>query len=214
MLPFVFEEGMGFERYVDYALDVPMYFVKRGDVYHDVAGASFRDLLNCSLPQLPGECATLSDWANHLSTIFPEVRLKGYLEMRGADCGPRAHMTALPALFAGLFYDRAALDGAYQIVREWSAQQRETLRAETPDVALNAKIGGRLVRDVARDLLALARGGLTRRARRNANGADETLYLAPLEAIVEGRTLAETRLEAFNGVWKNSVEPAFEECAL
>jgi glutamate--cysteine ligase len=214
MLPFVFEDGMGFERYVDYALDVPMYFVKRGDVYHDVAGASFRDLLNGRLPQLPGEYATLSDWANHLSTIFPEVRLRGYLEMRGADCGPRSHMTALPAFFAGLFYDRVALDGAYQIIREWSAQQRETLRADVPILALDAKIGGRSARDVARGLLSLARAGLIRRARRNADGADETAYLAPLEAIVEGRTLAEARLEAFHGVWKNSVEPAFDDCAL
>ena len=115
MLPFAFEDGMGFERYVDYALDAPMYFVKRGEIYHDVAGASFHDLLAGKLPQLPGERATIADWANHLSTIFPEVRLKTYLEMRGADAGPRAHITALPALFAGLFYDGAALDGAERI---------------------------------------------------------------------------------------------------
>jgi glutamate--cysteine ligase len=214
MLPFVFEDGMGFERYVDYALDVPMYFVKRGDVYHDVAGASFRDLLACRLPQLPGECATMSDWANHLSTIFPEVRLKGYLEMRGADCGPRTHITALPALFVGLFYDRESLDGAYQMIREWSADEREALRADVPVHALNARIGSRSVRDVAREVLALARDGLTRRARRNAEGADESDYLLPLETIVdEGRTLAERRLEEFYGTWRGSVEPAFEECA-
>jgi glutamate--cysteine ligase len=211
----VFEEGMGFERYVDYALDVPMYFVKRGDVYYDVAGASFRDLLARRLPQLPGECATMSDWANHLSTIFPEVRLKGYLEMRGADCGPRTHMTALPALFAGLFYDRAALDAAFQLIRDWSAEEREALRAEVPVRALNAQVRGRSVREIARELLTLARGGLSRRARRNAQGEDESVYLAPLEEIVEeGRTLAERRLESYYGAWKGSIEPAFEECAI
>ncbi len=215
MLPFVFEQGMGFERYVDYALDVPMYFVKRGEVYHDVAGASFRDLLAGRLPQMPGEHATMSDWANHLSTIFPEVRLKGYLEMRGADCGPRTHMTALPALFAGLFYDRAALDGAYEIIRDWSVKDREALRAEVPTRALNAEIHGRSLRDIAVDLLALARGGLTRRARRNAGGADESIYLAPLERIAdEGRTLAERRLENYYGAWNGSVEPAFTECVI
>ncbi|MBI3274944.1 MAG: glutamate--cysteine ligase, partial [Methylocystis sp.] len=179
MLPFAFEPGMGFERYVDYALDVPMYFVKRGEVYHDVTGASFRDLLAGQLAQLPGEHATISDWANHLSTIFPEVRLKGYLEMRGADAGPRPHMTALAALFAGIFYDRAALDGATELTREWNAQERESLRAEVPRLALGAFIGGRQVRDIARDALALARAGLTRRARRNAGGCDETIYLEP-----------------------------------
>ena len=132
MLPFAFEDGMGFERYVDYALDAPMYFVKRGEIYHDVAGASFHDLLAGKLPQLPGERATIADWANHLSTIFPEVRLKTYLEMRGADAGPRAHITALPALFAGLFYDGAALDGAGELIRGWSAIERQNLRDEVP----------------------------------------------------------------------------------
>jgi glutamate--cysteine ligase len=215
MLGFAFEPGMGFERYVDYALDVPMYFVKRGDVYHDVAGASFRDLLAGRLPQLPGEYATMSDWANHLSTIFPEVRLKGYLEMRGADCGPKSHMTALPALFAGLFYDRAALDGASEIIREWSDEEREQLRANAPVLALNAKIRGRRVAEVARDVVALARAGLARRARRNGEGVDETIYLAPLEAIAEsGRTLAEQRLDAYYGAWSGSIDKAFEECVL
>jgi glutamate--cysteine ligase len=215
MLPFVFEEGFGFERYVDYALGVPMYFVKRGDVYHDVAGASFRDLLDGRLPQLPGERAALSDWANHLSTIFPEVRLKTYLEMRGADAGPREHITALPALFTGLFYDCVALDSARELSRGWSARQREELRAEVPRQALAASIGGRGVRDVARDMLALARAGLARRAKRDAGGRDETIYLEPLEEIVEsGRTLAERRLEAWHGAWKGSIDRTFEDCVL
>jgi glutamate--cysteine ligase len=215
MLPFVFEEGFGFERYVDYALDVPMYFVKRGDVYHDVAGASFRDLLDGRLPQLPGERATISDWANHLSTIFPEVRLKTYLEMRGADGGPRAHMTALPALFAGLFYDGAALDQARQLTKGWSAEARQSLREDVPALALNARIDGRSVRDIARDVLAIAAAGLERRAHRNARGEDERIYLAPLEKIVDdGRTLAERRLEAFHGAWGQSVDGAFRDCII
>ncbi len=215
MLPFAFEDGFGFERYVDYALDVPMYFVKRGDVYHDVAGASFRDLLAGRLPQLPGERATMSDWANHLSTIFPEVRLKTYLEMRGADAGPRSHITALPALFAGLFYDSAALDGAYELIRGWSAEQREQLRADVPRLALKATIAGRSAQDIAADMLALARGGLTRRAKRDVAGADETIYLAPLERIVaEGRTMAERRLELYHGAWAGDLHRAFADCVL
>jgi len=217
MLPFAFEDGMGFERYVDYALDVPMYFVKRGEVYHDVAGASFRDLLAGCLPQLPGERAVLSDWANHLSTIFPEVRLKTYLEVRGADAGPRAHMTALPALFAGLFYDAAALDQAHELIREWSAEEREALRADAPRMALAATIRGRSARDIARDVLALARAGLSRRARHDDDGAggDETVYLEPLEEIVEsGRPLAQRRLDAYRGEWKGSIDRAFEECVI
>jgi glutamate--cysteine ligase len=215
MLPFAFEEGMGFERYVDYALDVPMYFVKRGAVYHDVAGARFRDLMEGRLSQMPGERATISDWANHLSTIFPEVRLKTYLEMRGADAGPRSHITALPALFAGLFYDRGALDGATELIRGWSAEQREALRAEVPAKALAAQIAGRSAKEIAQDMLALARAGLTRRACVNAAGEEETVYLAPLEEIAEsGRTLAAQRLEAFYGRWGGSVEPAFEQCLM
>ncbi|MGE5387482.1 MAG: glutamate--cysteine ligase, partial [Hyphomicrobiales bacterium] len=215
MLPFAFEDGFGFERYVDYALDVPMYFVKRGDVYHDVAGASFRDLLDGRLPQLPGERATMSDWANHLSTIFPEVRLKTYLEMRGADGGPRDHMTALPALFAGLFYDRVALDQALQLTKGWSAGARQQLREDVPALALEARIDGRSLREIARDVLDLAAAGLRRRALIDAQGRDESIYLAPLEKIVEqGRTLAQQRLDAFNGPWGGSVDGAFRDCVI
>ncbi len=142
MLPFAFEPGMGFERYVDYALDVPMYFVKRGEIYHDVAGASFRDLLAGRLAALPGERATLSDWANHLTTIFPEVRLKRYLEMRGADAGSRRFLYALPALSVGLLYDSTALDGAWDIVKSWSKDQRAKLRDDVPRLGLEARIAG------------------------------------------------------------------------
>jgi glutamate--cysteine ligase len=215
MLPFAFEPGMGFERYVDYALDVPLYFVKRGDFYHDVAGASFRDLLEGRLAALPGERATMADWTNHLGAIFPEARLKRYLEMRGADAGPRSHIAALPALFVGLFYDRIALDGALELIKGWSDEERDALRADVPRLALRARIGGREARDIALDMLALARGGLARRAARDAQGRDETIYLAPLEAIAEtGRTLAEQRLEDYRGRWRGTVDPAFEECVM
>ncbi|TLG78948.1 glutamate--cysteine ligase [Methylocystis sp. B8] len=215
MLPFAFEEGFGFERYVDYALDVPMYFVKRGDVYHDVAGASFRDLMAGRLQQLPGERATMSDWANHLSTIFPEVRLKTYLEMRGADAGPRAHFTALPALCAGLLYDAAALDQARELTKGWSAAARQALRDDVPALALDAKIEGRSLREIGRDVLALANAGLRRRARLDADGRDETVYLAPLEAILEdGRTLAQQRLDAYYGAWGGAIDAAFTDCVL
>ena len=128
MLPWAFEPGMGFERYVDYALDVPMYFLKRGENYIDVAGQSFRDLMQGRLPGMPGEHATISDWANHVSTIFPEVRLKRYLEMRGADGGPWRRLPALPAYWAGILYDDDALDAAWDLVRPWSAHERQQLR--------------------------------------------------------------------------------------
>ena len=215
MLPFVFESGMGFERYVDYALKVPMYFVKRGDHYHDVTGANFVDLLEGRLPQLPGERATLSDWANHLSTIFPEVRAKRFLEMRGADFGPGPHVSALAAIVAGLLYDSTAQSAAWELVRHWSADEREAMRAQVPRLALNTPIGSRTLRDVGRDALAIARGGLARRARTNAAGQDETIYLDPLDDIISsGRTLAEVWLEKYHGVWGGSVEPAFTDCVL
>ncbi|GDX38421.1 glutamate--cysteine ligase [Methylocystaceae bacterium] len=215
MLPFAFEPGFGFEQYVDYALDVPMYFVKRGDIYHDVAGSNFKDLLAGHLTQLPGVQATLSDWANHLSTIFPEVRLKTYLEMRGADGGPRSHMTALPAIFAGLYYDRLALDEARQLTKTWSAEMLERLRQDASIQALEAEIDQRKIRDIARDLLVIANNGLKRRAKFDKEGRDERVYLAPIEEIIEdGKTLAQRRLEDFGGPWRGSIDPAFVDCVL
>ncbi len=215
MLPFAFEPGMGFERYVDYALDVPMYFVKRGDAYIDVAGASFRDLLAGRLEALPGERATISDWANHLSTIFPEVRLKRYLEMRGADVGPPERIVALAALMVGLYYDSDALASACGLIKDWSADAREKLRADAPRLGLAARIDGRELREVARDALALARAGLMRRARLDARGADETVYLDPLDEIVAaGRSPAQLWIERFEGSWGRSVDPAFKEALM
>jgi glutamate--cysteine ligase len=212
MLPFAFEPGMGFERYVDYALDVPMYFVKRGAEYHDVAGASFRHLLAGALPQMPGERATLSDWANHLSTIFPEVRLKRYLEMRGADAGPRPFLTALPAFFAGILYDPPALDAAFDLVKAWTAEARENLRSDAPRLGLEAMIAGRKLRDVGREVLRFARAGLANRNRLDADSRDETYFLDPLDNVIAARTQAEELIGRYKGKWAGSVDPAFEEC--
>ncbi len=213
MMAFAFEDGFGYERYVDWALDVPMYFVKRGSIYHDVAGASFHDLFAGKLAQLPGERATRSDWANHVSTLFPEVRLKRYLEMRGADVGNLEHIVALSAFWTGLLYDEAALDGAWELVKGWSAVAREQLRADVPKQALKATIAGRSVQDVARDALALSRAGLQRRAYHDEAGRDETRHLAYAEEIVAfGRTQAERLLERYHGSWNGSVKPAFTEC--
>jgi glutamate--cysteine ligase len=212
MMAFAFEEAFGYERYVDWALDVPMYFVKRDSTYHDVAGASFRDLFAGKLAQLPGERATRSDWANHVSTLFPEVRLKRYLEMRGADVGNLEHIVALSAFWTGILYDDAALDGAWQLVKNWSAQEREQLRADVPKLALKAHISGRSVQDVARDALALSRTGLARRACLDSAGQDETHHLVYAEEIVaSGRTQAERLLERYHGAWGGSVKPAFSE---
>ncbi len=212
MLPFAFEQGMSFERYVDYALSVPMYFVKRGDIYHDVAGADFRDLLKAKLAQLPGEQATLADWANHLSTIFPEVRLKRYLEMRGADAVPRPFLPALPALFAGLLYEPSSLDAAFDLVKTWSAEARENLRNDVPRLGLAAAIRGRRLGEVAAEVLSIARMGLAKRNRRDARGFDETLFLDPLDAVLAGGSEAERLIKKFKTQWAGSIEPAFEEC--
>ncbi|MGP0092527.1 MAG: glutamate--cysteine ligase [Xanthobacteraceae bacterium] len=214
MLPWAFEPAMGFERWVDYALDVPMYFVKRGDRYIDVAGSSFRALMNGKLPQLPGERASISDWANHLSTIFPEVRLKRYLEMRGADSGPWRRLPALPAYWVGLLYDDTSLDAAWELVKSWTAKERQKLRDDVPALGFAAVIGGVTVLDLARQTLELARAGLARRDRLDAHGCDETRFLEPLlEFLERGITPAEELLEKFHGPWGGSVEPVFTEYA-
>lgn len=214
MLPFAFEDGFGFERYVDYALDVPMYFVKRGDAYVDVAGSSFRALLEGRNPMLPGETATLSDWVNHLSTIFPEVRLKRFLEMRGADAGPWAKLCALPAFWVGLLYDQESLDAAWDLVKDWTAEERQKLRDDVPRLALAAPFRGGTVRDLARRALALSNDGLRRRARLDRQGRDETRFLEPLEeAVLTGRSPADLLLEHYRTDWNGSVEPAFTTLA-
>jgi glutamate--cysteine ligase len=212
MLPWVFEPGMGFERWVDYALDVPMYFVKHGDEYVDASGQSFRDLLAGRLPAMPGERATISDWANHLSTIFPEVRLKRYLEMRGADSGSLPNLLALPAFWAGILYDDASLDAAGDLVKPWSAEERQKLRDEVPKMGLAAMIRGRTVFEIATEVLKLARAGLARRKRLDAGGRDETRYLEVLDdRLARGTTPAQELLEKFHGPWRGSVDPIYTD---
>jgi len=215
MLAFAFDEGMSYEGYVDWALDVPMYFVKRGDTYHDVTGASFRDLLAGQLQQLPGECATMSDWANHLSTLFPEVRLKRFLEMRGADAGPADMLTALPAFWVGLLYDQSALDAAWDLVKGWSNAERQALRDAVPKQGLAATIAGRTLAEIAAEVLELSRAGLSRRAKRNTQGQDESIFLAPLQEILaRGQNLAQTLEARYRGPWGGKVEPVLTELAL
>jgi glutamate--cysteine ligase len=214
MLPWAFESGMGYERWVDYALDVPMYFVKRGDRYIDVAGRSFRDLLAGRLAELPGERATVSDWANHISTIFPEVRLKRYLEMRGSDGGPWGRLPSLSAYWVGLLYDDACLDAAWDIVKDWTAAERQKLRDDVPRLGFKARIRERDLLALARETLGLARAGLTRRKKFDPYGADETRYLRPLEELAErGETAAEEMLRKYHGPWGGSVDPAYKEYA-
>ncbi len=212
MLPFVFEDGMGYERYVDYALDVPMYFLKRGEHYQDVTGANFRDLMAGTFKPAPDAKATLSDWANHLSTIFPEVRLKRFLEMRGADAGPIPLLMALPALFTGLLYSRSSLDAAWDLVKPWTSAQREAMRADVPARGLATEIAGRTLRDIGREVLALARAGLAERSFHDAEGRDETIHLDVLDAILAGRTEAERLIALFEGGWAGGVDPAFRDC--
>lgn len=214
ILPFVFEPGFGFERYVEHALDVPMYFVYRDGRYINAAGQSFRDFLAGKLPAYPGHLPTLRDWADHLTTLFPEVRLKNYLEMRGADSGPWGRLCALPALWTGLLYDPVALDEAWQLVKDWTPAMRDAMRDEVPKLGLKARLGNQSVRDVARRVVEIAVGGLRRRRQLSNFGEDETHFLNALRDIAEsGRTPAEELLELYHGKWQGSVDPVFTEFA-
>jgi glutamate--cysteine ligase len=213
MLPFVFEDGFGYERYVDYMLDVPMYFVYRDGKYIDAAGQSFRDFLDGRLPALPGVKPRLSDWTDHLSTAFPEVRLKSFLEMRGADGGPWSQICALPAFWVGLLYDQGALDAAWDLVKDWDMAGREALRSAVPRLALDAPLpGGGTLRDIAGEVLAIAQRGLASRARLNAAGDNETGYLQPLEDIVaRGYTRSERLLDLYNGAWGGDLSQIYND---
>lgn len=212
MLPEAFEDGMGFERYVDYALDVPLYFVKRGDRYHDVSGSSFRDLLDGKLAKLPGERATISDWANHLGTLFPEVRLKRYLEMRGADAGPTARLAALSAFWVGLLYDDTALDAAWDLVKDWTAEERQLLRDGVPRQALRTPFRNTTVRAIARQALDISRAGLKARNILDFEGRSEAAFLDRLEPIVEsGITAADDLLARYHGRWGGDLSRVFAE---
>ena len=214
MLPFAFENGFGFEQYVDYALDVPMYFVMRDGKYINASGESFRAFLDRRLPQLPGEKPVMKDWADHLTTIFPEVRLKKYLEMRGADSGPWRRLCALPALWVGLLYHQASLDAAWDMVKDWTAEERQTLRDDVPRLALHAKIRGRSVQDIAKDVLKIARQGLEARALHGCKGKTEAAFLDPLDEIAQsGKTAAEHLLALYNGDWHQDVTRVFRDFA-
>ena len=214
LLDFVFEDGFGYERYVDYLLDVPMYFVYRDGAYIDASGQSFRDYLQGKLPAYPGERPTLKDWADHSTTAFPEVRLKKYLEMRGADSGPWNRICALPAFWVGLLYDDAALDAAWDLVKDFSMEELHALRDGVPRHALKLPFRTGTVLDLARQALAISAAGLQRRAQLNRNGADESIYLAPMLEFAEaGITPAERKLELFHGAWRGSVDPLFREFA-
>ncbi len=212
MLPFAFEGGMGFERYVDYALDVPMYFVYRGGLYLDATGSCFRDFLAGKLEILPGEKPTLADWENHLTTLFPEVRVKRYMEMRGADGGPWKRLCALPALWVGLLYDQTALDGAWDLVKNWSQETRQSLRDLVPKTALTTPLGRGKVGDAAKEMVELSLAGLARRDKRNSFGDNETMYLDTVaDTVATGKTPAEDLLDRFHGAWSGNIEKIFEE---
>ncbi|MBL8656864.1 MAG: glutamate--cysteine ligase [Altererythrobacter sp.] len=213
MLPFVFEDSFGYERYADYMLDVPMYFVFREGKYIDAAGQSFRDFLKGELPALPGERPRASDWVDHLSTAFPEVRLKSFLEMRGADGGPWNRICALPAFWVGLLYDQGALDAAWELVAGWTMEERQALREAVPKLALEAPIpGGRKLIDLAREILPVARAGLTSRARLNASGDNETGFLEPLEEIVAtGIVPAQRLLDLYHGEWNGDIGRVYDQ---
>lgn len=214
LLPFVFEDGMGFERYVDYALDVPMYFVYRDGRYIDAAGASFRDFLAGKLAALPGERPTIADWADHLTTLFPEVRMKRFLEMRGADSGPWRRICALPAFWVGLLYDASALEAAWRLVADWTAEERQALRDAVPRLGLKAPLRRTTAGEIARAAVAIARDGLKARARRDGDGEDEGVFLQTVDAILaEGRTPAEVLLDQYENDWHGDIDRLFREHA-
>jgi glutamate--cysteine ligase len=214
MLDFVFDDGFGFERWVDYLLDVPMYFSYRDGAYIDLAGQSFRDFLAGKLPGLPGALPTMKDWADHTTTAFPEVRLKKYLEMRGADGGPWNRLCALPALWTGLLYDSTALDAAWDLVKDFSMAERNALRDGVPKHALKLPFRNGTVRDLAERALQIAGHGLARRNRLNKSGASEALFLEPMiEFAQANQTPAERKLELFHNEWNGDIDPLFREFA-
>ena len=211
-LPFVFEDGFGFERYVDYMLDVPMYFVYRDGNYIDASGQSFRDFMAGKLPACPGEMPRIGDWADHLTTAFPEVRLKTFLEMRGADGGPWRRLCALPALWVGLLYDQAALDAACDLVADWTAEEREAMRARRAAArARRRRIRSRTLRDIALEMLDIAREGLHRRARRDAVRRGRDAF--PRHAVRDRRLRphpGRELLEDYNTRWGGNIDRVYE----
>jgi len=213
-LPFVFEDGFGFERYVDYMLDMPMYFVYRNGEYIDASGQSFRDFMNGTLPAYPGEYPTIKDWEDHLTVAFPEVRLKKFLEMRGADGGPWNRLCALPAFWVGLLYDDQAREAAWNLIKDWTPEEHQMLRDEVPKLALNTPFRNVNVGDIALDALEIAHDGLSRRNVQDGVGLDETHFLNPLFQIAEsGFTPAEDLLCAYERRWHHNIDQIFKEYA-
>ncbi|MCR9269714.1 MAG: glutamate--cysteine ligase [Henriciella sp.] len=215
MLPFVFEDGFGFERYVDYALDVPMYFVRRGGTYLDASGLSFRDFMDGNLSILPGERPAIDDFEDHLSTIFPEVRLKRFLEMRGSDSGPWSRLCAFSAFWTGLLYDDAALEAAWELVKDWTEGEREALRQSVRTLGLNAPVpGGRTLQDLGKDVLVIARQGLRARAKLSVSGDDETGFLHELDqTLASGLTPADVLLKKYSELWNGDLTEIFKDQA-
>lgn len=212
MLPWVFEDGMGFERYVDYALGVPMYFIYRDGKYIDVAGKCFRDFLDGNIAEAKGITPTMADWADHLTTIFPEVRLKKFLEMRGADGGSWQHICGLPALWTGIYYDDTALDAAWDMVKDWTAEERWAMRDAVPRLGFQTPFRGRNLGDLAREMLQISKSGLRRRAQLDAGGSTEEGFLAPLIDLADlGQTRADELLGRYHGEWKGDMRPLFKE---
>lgn len=213
--PFMLEPGFGFERYVEWALDIPMYFVIRHGRYHDATHVTFRQFMNGALRnEVPEGMPTVGDWSNHLSTLFPDVRLKRFLEMRGADGGRWRGICAVPAFWAGLLYDATALGEAEAATTAWNAEAVGQLRSDVPEMGLKAQIMGRSLHEIGREILAIASRGLERRKRVNSEGYDERLFLNPLnEAIASGHTPAEQLLWLYNGPWQKDIGRLFEEMA-
>ena len=213
MLPFAFEEGFGFEQYVDYALDVPMYFVYRDGQYLDASGKSFRDFLNGKLDVVPGEIPSMSDFEDHLSTIFPEVRLKTFLEMRGADTGPWNELCALPAFWVGLLYDQSALDTAWDLVKDWTEAERDQLRRDVPKHGLQTPFRDKSIRELAIAALAISREGLKARGYQNAYGENESVFLQELDQFARtGKSNADLLIDKFNGEWGGDIKKVYEDC--
>jgi glutamate--cysteine ligase len=214
MIPFVFDDDFGFERWVEYALDVPMYFVYRDGKYIDALGQSFRDFLDGKLPALPGEKPTLSDWADHLTTAFPEARIKKYIEMRGADGGPWRRLCALPAFWVGLCYEQDSLDAAWDLVKDWDAETREALRVTASVDGLRAKVGNIDMHELSKSVLDIAHAGLAKRARPGAGGMipDETHFLnALMESVETKKTPADELMDHYNGAWAGDLKRVFAE---
>ncbi len=213
MLPFAFEQGFGFEQYVDYALDVPMYFVYRNGTYLDASGKSFRDFLTGKLDVVPGEKPTMSDFDDHLSTIFPEVRLKTFLEMRGCDTGPWSELCAMPAFWVGLLYDEAALDAAWDLVKDWTEAERDQLRRDVPKMGLQTPFRNKTLREIAIAALAISREGLKTRGYTNAHGENESVFLQELDGFARtGKSNADNLITDYKGKWDGDILQAYTDC--